>query len=269
MQNISRILVGVVTIPIVIAIILYLPATFFLFLLLILLGLGLYEYFSLIEVDDITFPRWKELFAFIGMGIPVTAYLWGLNGILASFFTLLAFLMILTMGRLTSYEHAFTRAGGIFLGYFFIAVPLSMAMLILMMAPHGRSYILWMVLIVWAGDTGAFYLGTMFGKHKLYPKVSPKKSVEGVIGGILSALVVAVIARLFLSVNISQYEVLILPPILLVLGQLGDFSESMLKRGAGAKDSGRILAGHGGILDRIDSFLFTIPFFYIYLFLRL
>ncbi len=267
MQNVSRILVGIITIPIVVAIIFYLPVSFFLVLTMLLSGLGLYEYFTLMG-SMVSFPRWKAVLSFLGMGLPVSAYLWGVNGILAVLFAFLVLLMVVTMRALSSYERSFQGAGGIFLGYFFVAVPLSLAVSILMMTPHGRGRALWMVLLVWAGDTGAFYLGTMFGKHKLYPKVSPKKSIEGVIGGILSALVVGIVAKLFLPVDITLGEVLVLAPILLILGQLGDFSESMLKRGAGAKDSGKILAGHGGILDRIDSFLFTIPFFYIYLLLR-
>jgi len=267
MQNVSRILVGIITIPIVVVIIFYLPVSFFLLLVMVLSGLGLYEYFSLVE-SAVIFPNWKVLFSCLGMGLPVSVYLWGTSGILAALFAILVFLMIVTMKILPTYERSFPSAGGIFLGYFFVVVPLSLAVSILMMTPHGRGRALWMVLLVWAGDTGAFYLGTMFGKHKLYPKVSPKKSIEGVIGGILSALVVGAVAKWFLTVDITLREVLVLAPILLILGQLGDFSESMLKRGAGAKDSGKILAGHGGILDRIDSFLFTIPFFYIYLLLR-
>ena len=267
MRNVSRIIVGVITIPIVIAIIFYLPVAFFVILVMILSGLGLYEYFNMARTS-IVFPLWKELFSLMGVAFPLAAFAWGANGLLGTLFLILAVLMVLAMGILASYETAFQSAGEVLLGFVFIAIPLSLAILVLMSHPYGRGRALWLVLIVWAGDTGAFYLGTAFGKHKLYPKVSPKKSIEGVIGGMLSALLVGVVASLFLSVNISLSEILILPPVLLILGQLGDFSESMLKRGAGAKDSGRILAGHGGILDRIDSFLLTIPFFYFYLLLR-
>ncbi len=267
MRNVSRIIVGVITIPIVIAIIFYLPAAFFVFLMMVIAGVGLYEYFSLVKTD-IAFPWLRELLSLVGVAFPLSAYYYGINGVVAVLFGVLMLLMILAMGGLNGYESSFRNVGALFLGFFFVAVPLSMAILILMSAPHGRDWALWMVIIVWAGDTGAFYLGTAFGKRRIYPKVSPKKSMEGVVGGIVSALIVGILARMFLDTGFAVGEVLILPPVLLVLGQLGDFSESMLKRGAGAKDSGRILAGHGGILDRIDSFLFTIPFFYIYLLLR-
>ncbi len=267
MRNVSRIVVGVVTIPIVIAIIFFLPVGFFVFLIMSITGLGLYEYFSLVRAP-IVFPRMKEVFACMGIFYPVAAYYWGSSGVLATLFMTLGLLMLLAMGRLSSYEASFQSVGGLFLGFFFVAVPLSMAVMILSSRPHGRDWALWMVCVAWAGDTGAFYLGTAFGRRKLYPKVSPKKSMEGVLGGIASAMLVGGVARLFLSTGFSVKEALFLPPVLVVLGQLGDFSESMLKRGAGVKDSGRILAGHGGILDRIDSFLFSIPFFYVYLLLR-
>ncbi len=267
MQNVSRILVGIILIPIVITLIFFLPRAFFVFFMMVLTAGGLYEYFNLVKTD-IVYSYGKIMFSAMGAMFPLSAFFWGSQGLFASLFVVLAVLMGLAMGRLTSFERSFSQVGGLFIGFFFIATPLSMAVLILSPSMAGREIALWMVLVIWAGDTGAFYLGTTFGRHKLYPKISPKKSVEGVVGGIVLSLLVGYLSSFFLKTGLSLKELVFLPFVLILLGQWGDFSESMLKRGANVKDSGRILGGHGGILDRIDSFLFTIPFFYYYLLLR-
>ncbi len=266
MQNISRVIVGIVAIPIVVAVIFFLPAIFFVVLIMAVTGVGLYEYFSL--VPEALPLSLKGMFALMGGVLPLISYhgapVWGIGWLLL----ILVMLMVFSMGILTDYKKSFSLVGGNLLGFVFVALPLSVSLPIIKWHPYGRGWVLWLVLVVWAGDTGAYYLGTRFGKHKLYPRVSPKKSLEGVVGGLVSALAVGVLAALAIPTGFRLREILILPLILLILGQLGDFAESMLKRGAGVKDSSRILGGHGGVLDRIDSFLFTIPFFYFYLLLR-
>lgn len=266
MRNISRMIVGIVVIPIVVATIFFLPVDFFIALAMVVAGVGLYEYFSLVPGGLRT--GFRVLFAAMGAVFPVLGYYGSLTWMVGGLLFVLAILMVFAMGSFSHYEEAFPRVGGILLGFVFIAFPLSISVPIITASPYGRGWVLWLVLVVWGGDTGAFYLGTLFGRHKLYPRVSPKKSVEGVIGGMLSAVFVGAIVSLFIRTGFRTLEIVILPLALLLLGQLGDFSESMLKRGAGVKDSGWLLGGHGGILDRIDSFLFAIPFFYFYLLLR-
>ncbi len=266
MQNISRVIVGIIAVPLVIAIIFFLPPGFFIALIMIVTGMGLFEYFTLVPQKlPLTL---RVVFAVMGAVFPLLNYYGTLEWAVGWLFLLLIFLMIFAMGTLMEYEKSFSLVGGNMLGFVFVALPLSVSMSIIKCHPYGHAWVLWLVLVVWAGDTGAFYFGTRFGKHKLYPRVSPKKSVEGVIGGMLSAMVVGFLATLVIPTGFRILEILVLSLILLILGQLGDFSESMLKRGAGVKDSGWILGGHGGILDRIDSFLFAIPFFYFYLLLR-
>jgi phosphatidate cytidylyltransferase len=127
---------------------------------------------------------------------------------------------------------------------------------------HGSDGLAWVFAVLavgWLGDTGAYFAGRAFGRHALYPKVSPKKTWEGAAGGITLATVgLFVVSELGLPA-LSALDVLILGPLLCVAGIFGDLAESMLKRSFGVKDTGRIMPGHGGLLDRIDSVLFVAP----------
>ena len=121
-----------------------------------------------------------------------------------------------------------------------------------------------MFIIIWTNDTFAYLSGLVFGKHKLFVRISPKKTWEGFIGGVLFALVAGYFLHLLID-NISLVEWLILTLLIAVSSVFGDFIESLLKRSASLKDSGKIMPGHGGILDRIDSTLFVAPVVFVYL----
>jgi phosphatidate cytidylyltransferase len=127
---------------------------------------------------------------------------------------------------------------------------------------HGNDGLAWVFAVLavgWLGDTGAYFAGRAFGRHALYPKVSPKKTWEGAAGGIMLATVGLFVVREVGLPALSARDVLILGPLLCVVGIFGDLAESMLKRSFGVKDTGRIMPGHGGLLDRIDSILFVAP----------
>ncbi len=117
-------------------------------------------------------------------------------------------------------------------------------------------------LVLMGADTGAYYVGRAIGKHKLAPKVSPGKTWEGVAGGLLAALTLATVAHFWFFKELPLKWTLPLAAVMTVLGILGDLTESALKRGAGAKDAAKILPGHGGALDRLDSLLFNAPLIY-------
>lgn len=123
----------------------------------------------------------------------------------------------------------------------------------------GFTTLLYAMLIVWLTDSGAYMIGKRFGKHKLAPRVSPNKTWEGSIGGTVAATIILAIYLWFFPVGYSWITMVILTLILSIFGQFGDLVESALKRFYGVKDSGKILPGHGGILDRFDSMLLVMP----------
>src|SRR5215510_7371335 len=130
--------------------------------------------------------------------------------------------------------------------------------------PQGQWLIFFLLLVTWASDTGAYYIGTLYGRHPLAPRISPKKTVEGLVGGFFGAIIIAYSARWWFLPELSSLDCLILATLLTITGLWGDLTESAMKRSVGMKDSGGILPGHGGMLDRLDSLLFTAPVFYYY-----
>ena len=128
---------------------------------------------------------------------------------------------------------------------------------------QSKYVIIGMFIIIWANDTFAYVVGKSIGKRKLFERISPKKTVEGFVGGMLFSLAGAYIIGLYYPI-LTPWQWMFFAAILVVFGTLGDLVESKLKRTAGVKDSGTIMPGHGGILDRLDSILFAIPFLFLY-----
>lgn len=130
---------------------------------------------------------------------------------------------------------------------------------------HGGLIIIGLLITIWICDSAAFFLGVAFGKHKIFPRVSPKKSWEGSIAGLLFALIAMIANKAIYMDFLSWTDVVVFGITAGILGQTGDFVESMVKRDADVKDSSNLIPGHGGIFDRFDSLLFTAPVIYLYM----
>jgi phosphatidate cytidylyltransferase len=172
--------------------------------------------------------------------------------------TLLAVLLfltytVITKNRFSFEEVAFSVLATLYVGigfYYFIETR---------GADNGLTFVVYSLFIIWATDSGAYFIGRSLGKRKLWPEISPNKTIEGSIGGIFCAIVVAVLFALFTEIGVSIGLLILATVILSIFGQVGDLVESALKRHYNVKDSGTILPGHGGILDRFDSLLFVLP----------
>jgi phosphatidate cytidylyltransferase len=185
--------------------------------------------------------------------------------------TILLALIVLTIGTLVAamlrgapFDKMIATTGATILGVLYVALLGSYLVALRngfeqKLAAHLLSFFF---LVLMGADTGAYYTGRAFGKRKLAPKLSPGKTWEGVIGGIVAALALATVAHFWFFRELPLKWALPLAGVMTVLGILGDLTESALKRGAGAKDAAKILPGHGGALDRLDSLLFNAPLIY-------
>jgi phosphatidate cytidylyltransferase len=131
----------------------------------------------------------------------------------------------------------------------------------------GAQLVFFLLLVVWLGDAGAYYVGRSLGRRKLSPRVSPKKTIEGGLGGMATSLVAATVIHFTFLPEFPLVHALIAAALLSVAGVVGDLAESLWKRSADVKDSGTLIPGHGGFLDRFDSILFTAPILYTYWYL--
>ena len=185
---------------------------------------------------------------------------------------LLYLLYVVCRSTFLPHQAMLPSLGNSIIGQLYIAVPLALTIrLTLVVDPFSSMtqfdglLLLAIFIFIWVNDTGAYLVGSRWGKRRLAPSISPKKSVEGSIGGLLLVLLSAVILRLLLFPELSWLRILLIATVVAVFGTIGDLFESSLKRQAGVKDSGKLIPGHGGILDRIDSLLLAVPAVYLLL----
>jgi len=149
-------------------------------------------------------------------------------------------------------------------GVFYVAWLLGHLIRVRQLA-DGAFLIFFLFLVTWANDTAAYYVGTFLGRHQMAPRLSPKKTWEGAVGGLVGSVAAAFACRAWFLDSLSAADAAALGLLAGVAAPLGDLCESVLKRSAGVKDSGGIIPGHGGVLDRVDSLIFTTPVLYYYL----
>ncbi len=183
-------------------------------------------------------------------------------GLLAGLIAALAAGAGFFLGRYGKIDDIIDKIGRFALGHIYVSLLLAFILLIFSL-DHGRKWILFALLVTFLGDTSAYYVGRTFGKRPLYPAVSPKKTLEGLGGNVLGCAITAALYIGFLLPP-AWWEAALLGLFLGLWGAAGDLFESMLKRAAGVKDSGKILLGHGGILDRIDALLVNLPIIYFF-----
>lgn len=244
-------------------------STLFLFMVIVLLGID--EFYALVKKNKTIKPQ-----NFQGVFIGLTSFVllaFAAQQIMPLKYTLCIIPMFFLTFIIELYrkkEHAFINISYTLLGVFYVAFPFAM-LYHLGFYQEGKftstfsfQIIIGFFILLWASDTGAYLSGRFFGKHKLFERISPKKTWEGSIGGGLLSLVAAYIISLFFH-NIALKDWMVLSVITVVFGGLGDLVESMHKRNLNVKDSGKLLPGHGGILDRFDGLFIAIPFIYTYL----
>lgn len=183
-------------------------------------------------------------------------------------FPLLIFVFIWELYRVK--KRPIINIASTFLGIIYIALPFSLLNHIAYFSgQYSGKLILGIFILMWASDTGAYVFGVLFGKNRLFERISPKKSWEGFFGGLFTSILSAYIMTKFYGVFVHE-EWYVISVLMVIFGTLGDLVESLFKRSINLKDSGRILPGHGGILDRFDSILLAIPaiFTYLYFFIK-
>jgi phosphatidate cytidylyltransferase len=181
------------------------------------------------------------------LSLDLTAVIW------LSVFVLLS-VTVASKNAITIDQVSLLLLGAVYIGFGFHY------MISTRMAEHGLFWTIFVFVCIWASDSGAYFVGSKLGKHPLWPQISPKKSVEGSIGGIIISMLAAYILALSAPDLVSLSTAVILGLIIAVVGQLGDLIQSAYKRVKGVKDSGTLLPGHGGVLDRVDSWLIVFPF---------
>jgi len=288
----KRVLTAIVLIPLVLAAVLRAPVPLLAVLVAGVAIVTLREYFDMVAHLNIE-PFRAPLYVLTAVGFVAIAlqpndnYLVSTANMifgLSAFAVLTAFFLLVLGMRRVSLPAAFPAVATSSFGLIYIAFPLAM-LVQLRQQGSGAFLILYLLIVVWMGDTVAYYTGRAFGRHKMAPRISPGKTWEGAAGSMLGAVASGCLVFAY-SAPISQWLLAVglvvpgqgytpphLPPlwefallsaVINVAAQLGDLAESLLKRGAGVKDSGTLLPGHGGMLDRIDALLFAAPVLWYY-----
>ncbi len=259
-----RLATAAVGVPAILALIFIAPAWGFYLLVLAAALIGSAELFAMTHPGD----RTSQLLGVL-LSAAASATLFLFHGDTRAMVTLLVAVPmlgpLLTLVRLGDISTAALRACALGFGPLFVTAPLTMLALVRVeLGAAGGGYVLLAIGFAWLSDTGGYFAGRAFGKHKLYEAVSPKKTVEGAIGGLAAATAWAVLGHFWFTPSLSIAHAIPLAIGAAALGQAGDLCESLLKRSTGVKDSGSIVPGHGGMLDRVDALIFTSAVVYLY-----
>ncbi|MWN31755.1 MULTISPECIES: phosphatidate cytidylyltransferase [unclassified Gilliamella] len=270
---IHRILAAIVLIPLVIAVLFFVPLSVFSLAIILVCGLAAWEWAQFLHISNkylrfifaILIVILLSILYLIPNSCELKIRLFTIILSLSIMWWLIALCLVLTYPDTTKYWCNSIIIKLLFA--FFTLVPFFISMIELRSINYnsnsytGAIWLLYVFVLVWATDTGAYFVGRTFGKRKLAAKVSPGKTIEGLIGGVSVAIIISLIIYLFNVFDIAFSVFFISSLLAILVSVLGDLTESMFKREAGIKDSGHLIPGHGGILDRIDSLTAAVPVF--------
>lgn len=242
--------------------------TVFSFLFLFITVLTIHEFITIVSNDEIQPSLWITLFTGIVTYIAFAANASGYIGAEGLFIPVPLIFLLLVAELWRNKKKPFLNIAVGLLAVVYIALPFGLMVYffnpVTHSGPEHYGVLLGFLFILWLNDTGAYFTGSLLGKHKLFERISPGKTWEGSAGGAVFAVLAAWgLSQVFGQLDIAQWIILAL--IIVIFGTLGDLVESMLKRSLGIKDSGNILPGHGGLLDRFDAVLISAPFVFVYL----
>jgi phosphatidate cytidylyltransferase len=263
----KRVLTAIVLIPLLIFAVRFSSPLLFTLLVAVASVLALQEFFSLVKKSGV--EPYPLLGQFFGLALIASFHLCVRNQSAAAVLLIVAALSFLALGlsRGNQLNQVLPGAAVTLLGVVYIPATLGLLVTVRANTSLGSQaprWILFFLSVVWLGDTAAYCVGKTLGRHKLAPRISPKKTVEGAVGGVVGNLLAALVSKKILLPEVPLLCLFLLSAIMGVAGQLGDLAESALKRGAGIKDSSNLLPGHGGLLDRIDAVLFAAPILFGY-----
>ncbi len=249
---VSRIVISIVLLPIVLGAV-YLGGWWVFSLVALAAGIALHEYWLMARQLSPLAPAGYIGVALALVGAELSGVRWMLAGILS------AFVLAFVLKAISEARAAATAAiSATIMGTLWIGGGLGFLILLRDLPQHGRLALVTLLVAVWAGDTFAYFGGRLIGRHKMAPATSPGKTWEGFVFGTSATIFVTFVA-LYKQDFLTIRESIILGVVLALAGPIGDLFESLLKRDAGVKDSGNLLGGHGGMLDRLDAFLFAAP----------
>ena len=259
-HHLHRWLTAAVALPILAAIIAIGPGWLLLALVLLVTAGGLLELSGLLLAGTKAWLR--TVTCSMGLLLPLATYWKGLLGLTVATVSIVFVALAMHLFVYARQEKILPSLGATVFSQLYIPFLIS-HVLLLFRVPSGRHWILLLFFVVFFCDTGAYYVGHRWGRHKLWPAVSPGKTIEGAIGGLLSSVAISVLVGTLLPLDVATVGFLLaLGFVLALVGQVGDLMESMLKRVSQVKDAGGILPGHGGLLDRLDSLIFAFPVMY-------
>jgi phosphatidate cytidylyltransferase len=290
---ITRIVTALVLIPLVLLLVLKAPTYLLVLVAAAVALLAIAEFLKLVAhygihpLSQLTYAYAALFFAFVIIAsnnatplMEATAILYGI----ALTSALAPFLFLTAAMRRTELISGYSAAAASVFAFAYIAIPMALLVEI-RRQPAGAIWVIYTLLAVWAGDIFAYFVGKSLGRHRMSPRISPKKTWEGAIASILASIIIGTlwfqhapgISSALLRIGLIDrrsgmfgleqphlWPIILLSAVVNIAAQLGDLVESLIKRGAGVKDSGSILPGHGGMLDRIDAMLFAVPVVWAY-----